>query len=188
MDKYLMGFEVKDLIIFLALVILVICLRQIRKLKKTLAAEIQKRLLPLLSPEIVISKDWKENGLYLKNDSYFIAQHIKIEDVTVVIDDYGFKMTHIIKFGEVDYLKPNESKRLDFKIFNKEGDFQANVTESAVPHLVSPAFSLKVSYANIEGVRFFVTYLKKREKFLIQKIEYGCDLGPGEGKNKDKPQ
>lgn len=151
--------------------ILLLCLLQIRRLKKTIAQEARRRLLPQLNLELILGTGQQDMGLYLKNENFFLAKDIKIEDVEMALEDSGFKVNVILKFEGIDYLKPQESVRLSLKVFNNKRDFLPEATEKIIPHLVSPSFKVKIYYSNIENLRFLALFLKKREKFSIEKVE-----------------
>jgi hypothetical protein len=167
----LLHLTIKDWLILVTLSILFICLLEIRKLKKLIILETQRQLVPQLTLELVLNKDLVEAGFFIKNDSFFLARNIKVEDVGLTLDDYGFKVYHILKFDGPEVLKPQESARLPLKVYNKNNEFVALVTESIIPHLISPAFKVKVNYTNIENRQFCITFNKKREKFYVESVE-----------------
>ncbi len=158
----------KDLLIIFTTIILLICIIKIRKLKKLLIREIQKRLIPQLTLEI----DKDATGVYIKNEGLFLARNIKIEDTEFEMDDAGYRLNRIMKFNNIDSLKPNERLRLDIKVFDKEGNFKPNVTDALTPHLLGISFKLRIFYANIENVKFCASFNKRREKFNIEEIHF----------------
>jgi len=163
---------IKDLLIIAASIILVGCIRQIRKLKRSIAQEIHRRLLPQLSLEFISDKDNPQAGLHLKNESFFLAKEIRIEDVDLSLEDFGLKIEYILRFEPVDFLKPQERVKLKFGVFDRSGQPLAEITEKIIPHLVRASFRIVVRYSNIENLKFRVVFLKKRDKFFAERVEY----------------
>ena len=166
----ILHFTIKDWLIFVTLSILAFCLLEIRKLKKLIILETSRQLVPQLALELVISQNIQDAGFVLKNDSFFLARNITIEDVPLTLDDYGFRINYVLKFQTREFLKPQESTRLELKVY-KNNDFVANVTETIIPHLISPSFRIKVFYTNIENRQFCIIFNKKREKFYVESVE-----------------
>jgi len=163
---------IKDWLIITASIILVFCILEIRKLKRSIAREIHRRLLPQLGLEFITDRDSPDAGLYLKNEGFFLAKDIRIEDVDPALEDFGLRMEYILKFGAVDFLKPRERVKLEFKVFDRNGEFLAEVTEKIIPHLIRASFRITIRYSNIENLKFRAVFLKKREKFYIERVEY----------------
>lgn len=163
---------IKDWLIIVASIILVFCILEIRKLKRTIAREIHRRLLPQLAVEFIADRDSADAGFYLKNESFFLAQNIRVEDVDPGLEDFGLRMDYILKFEGIDFLKPQERIKLKFKVFDKNGGLLAEVTEKIIPHLIRASFRIAVRYSNIENLKFRAIFLKKREKFYIERVEY----------------
>lgn len=150
------------LILFILLSIL-LCLLEIRKLKKSIPQEVRRQILPHLSLEI----SEKEMGLFLKNEGYLPAQGIKIEDTEVLLEDTGFKVNYILKFPLIKQIDPKTRVALKFDVYDKEGRFLPEPTERLFVHLLKPTFKVKISFSNLEGNRFCVLFSKKGEKFIL---------------------
>ncbi len=165
------NFSIKDWLILITLSILFFCILEIRKLKKKVAQQVQNRLIPQLLLEFILDLDTQNSGFHLKNESFFLAQDIRIEDIPINLDDYGFRLGIILRFKNIDFLKAKESVKLDFKVLDKKQEPLAEVTERILPHLLSPSFKAKVYYSNIEGLKFCAIFNKKREKFYTDAIE-----------------
>jgi len=45
-------------------------------------------------------------GFHLKNESFFLARDIKVEDLELTLDDFGFKKNLTLKFEDIGFLKP----------------------------------------------------------------------------------
>ncbi len=161
----------KDWFILLTLSILMISLLEIRKLKKIISQEAQKRLIPQLTLDLILDPNIKKSGFYLKNDGLFLAREIKIEDLNLTLDDYGFKLNYILTFDMINSLKPQERIKLDFKTFDKKQTPLPEVTGMLIPHLINPVFKVTVFYTNIENIKFRLAFSKKREKFFVESLE-----------------
>ena len=156
--------SLKDLFIALTLIILLLCIREIRRLKVSVAREVQKRLTPQLILELVPGLD-KQAGFYLHNISPFLIRDIAIDDVVFILEDFGFNLECILRFNHVEFLKPRERTLLAFSLLNEKGAPREKLTDAAIAHLRSPDFKVTIHYANIENLRFSVVFGKKGEKF-----------------------
>ena len=157
----------KDWLIIVTVSILVSSIIQIRKLKKTLVQEVHRRLVP----ELAFDLDLEEVGLFIKNESCLIAKDVQVEDLKIDLEDYGFVMHFILKFEQIETLRPKERVKLKFKIFREDGDVPSGDTEGIIPHLVNASFRIKVHYANIENLNFGAEYLRKANSFSLEKLE-----------------
>lgn len=162
-----LGFSLKDWIIVVVSTILVASLLEIRRLKKTIVQEVQRKFIPQLFVEI----DEKERCFFLTNSSSFLAQGIVVEDVEVAMDDYGFQKKLTLKFETPAQLKPRERVKMSFRVYDKNF-FLADVTEKIFLHLVPASFRMKISYATIEGLKLAVTFSKEANAFLSEGIEF----------------
>jgi hypothetical protein len=163
-----LNLTIKDGLIIVVSFILIICISRIRKLKKALILEIQKRLIPNLTLEI----DENELGIYIKNESFFLAQNTKIEDTELILDDYGFKFGVILKFEDVGALRSKERLKLKFKAFDKQQNFLADLTERIIPHLISASFKVKIYLSNIENMKFCIALNRRQKKFNVETINF----------------
>lgn len=162
-----LNLTVKDALIIITSFILVICIFKIRKLKGSLAQQVRKQLIPQLILEI----DDKDSGIYIKNEGFFLVQSIKIEDAQVTLDDFGFKLGAILKFQDIDFIKPNEEVRLEVKAYDKNQSFLPALTEKLIPHLVSVPFKIEMYFSNIEGLKFRIVFNKRGEKFFTERVD-----------------
>lgn len=168
MWKMILSLNIKDWLIAITSFILIACISEIRKLKKSLALEIQKRLIPQLILEI----DKETMKMHIKNESLYLAQNIKIEDTEVILDDCGFKTGVMLKFEGVDFLRANEKAELKFKAFDRQKNFLSDLTERIMPHLINAPFKVKVRLSNIENIKFCIILNKKQDKFSLEQIEF----------------
>jgi len=168
-EKILFKLEFKDWLIIVTLTILVICLIQIRRLKRIIVQEVRRRLIP----EIVLELDVNERAIFIKNQSAMLAKDIKIEDIELTLVDYGFAMAFSLKFEGLDFLKANEKSPLNFKVFKAGEECMPSEAKRIVPHLVSIPFKIKINYSNIENLKFSCLSVKKvgAKKFSLIKIE-----------------
>lgn len=161
---------IKDWLIGLSLIILLACVLEIHRLKKAIIQETRRRLLPFFKLELALDDDLGRRGFYLENESFFLAKDIKIKDVHLFLDDLGYPLNTILRFADVEWLKPHERVKLDLRVFDQKGDFLPQVSERIIPHLVSPAFTINVCYENVEGLKFSTNFLKRRDKFTSAEI------------------
>lgn len=171
MEQIFLAFTIKDWFILATLFILLLCILEIRRLKKAIVRDIKKRLTPQLNCELVLDTYVEKTGLYLKNESFFLTRSIKVEDIDLTLTDFGFKINLTLKFEEIDSLRAQEKTKLKLKVFDKDQTFCPDLTETIFPHLISPSFKIKIFYSNIEGVKFYTVFSKKREKFYIERTE-----------------
>ena len=157
-------FTIQDWLIVVAFFIIILCVLEIRKLRKSIAREIQQRLLP----QLILDMNKEEACFYLRNEGFSIVQDIQIEDSKIVLEEFGFKIDHILKFENRDFLKPKESIKLEFKVFDQDQTFRPEVTERIFYHLISPSFTIEMTCSNIEGHRLRFIFSKKGEKFFSQ--------------------
>lgn len=166
----LLRLNIKDWFIIISLFILFLCILEIRKLKKLITREAQRRLIPQLNLELVVDLYSQDTGLYLKNESFFLAKDIKIEEVAWIMADAGFDVNLILRFTDIDFIKPNEKIKLNFEVLDEEHNSQPQITDRIIPHLISPTFKTKIYYSNVENVRFCAVFAKKRTEFYVEKV------------------
>jgi len=164
--------SIKDILIAITLIILGICILEIRKLKKSISEQVQRSLTPQLVLDFIFKLGDKTSGFYLKNESFFLAKSIKIEDVKMVLDDFGFKKTIVLKFNEIDYLKPNEETKLGYKIFDINLAPLDEIADKLPPHLIQASFKVKIYYANIEDIPLYVIFSRMKGRFFLEEINY----------------
>lgn len=166
-----LGFTIKDWLIIVTLIILGFCILEIRRLKKQILQETQRRLIPQLNLEFNFDISSKDKGFYLKNESLFLARDIKIEDADVVIDDVGFTKGIILRFEGIDILKPQERVKLKFNVLDKRQDAILAEAEDIILHLCGPSFKVVVLYSNIENLKFRAAFVKTKERFYLETID-----------------
>jgi hypothetical protein len=179
----LLGIPIKDWLIIIASLILIICIYEIRKLKKKISVEIHKRILPQLGLEIILEANTQNSGLYLKNESFFLARDIRFEDIEITMDDLGYTYGLVIKIESVDSLRAQERIKLIINVFDKNLSPLCDVTERIIPHLVGINFKVALSFSNIENVKSYVVFSKTEKQFCIENSKT-C---PAEAANKSTP-
>ncbi len=169
--QVLSDLTIKDWIILGVLALLIFCIREIRRLKNIIVYEVRKKLIPQLILEAIYPERASNWGFYLKNESVFLARDITVEDLELALDDTGFKTKLTLKFDNLEYLKQGEKAELTFKVFS-QGYYSAEITERIMAHLLNtPPFKIKITYANIENLKFCATFIKKEERFQLAKLE-----------------
>jgi len=157
-----MKFTIQDWFITAALIILILCVLEIRKLKKIIAREIQRQLLP----QLILDMNKDEMCFYLRNEGFAVVQDIQIEETKITLNDSGFNMDYILRFENQDFLKPKESIKLKFKVFDQDQTFLPEATERIFGHLINPSFIIGLACSNIEGRRIRFIFSKKGTKFF----------------------
>lgn len=165
------GLSIKDWLITITLFILVFCILEIRKLKKTIANEAQKRLVPQLSLEFNSEIQDKFAGFHLKNESLFLARDITIEDTELTLSDFGFKKTILLKFDNISLLRAEEKIQLKLQVLDLNRKPLPEVTEKIIPHLISPSFKIRLFYSNVENIKFSAVFLKTEDGFHIENFK-----------------
>jgi len=171
MEIIFSAFTIKDWFILASLFILLLCILEIHRLKKVIAGDVQKQLIPQLNCELILDETVENMGLYLKNESFFLARSIKVEDIELTLDDLGYKVGLILRFEDIDSLGPQEKIKLKLKVFDRDQRFRLDLTERIIPHLISAFFKIKIFYSNIEGLKFCALFFKKKNKFYPEKIK-----------------
>jgi hypothetical protein len=120
--------------------------------------------------ELALNSGAGKNGLYLENESFFLAKDIRIDDVGLTLDDSGYPLNVILKFAEVEWLKAKERIKLNLKVFDKNGEYLNRLTDKIVPHLAGPSFKMQLRFENIEGAPFTTHFLKKGKKITSARI------------------
>lgn len=172
MIAILLSFSLKDWLIAISLFILLLCILEIRKLKKTIAKDAQKRLIPQLILEFNSDTRYKDAGFHLKNESFFLAKDINIENIRLTLTDFGFAKDIILKFADLDLIRQQEKIQLKFDVLDLNEKSMPEITEKIIPHLISPPFKIKISYSNIENLKFCVVFSKTKNKFHTESLEF----------------
>lgn len=167
MNLFHFEFTIKDWLILISLSILSVCIHQIRRLKKTITKEVRSHL----TPQLILEIDANQKSLILKNESFLLAKDIRIEDLVIDLDDFGFKKNITLRFNQVYYLRAKESIKLQFKVFDKNQELPPEVVEKIIFHLINAYFKAKIIYSNIENIQFASIVVKKKDKTYIEKIE-----------------
>lgn len=163
----LMKLTIQDWLITLAFFILIICILDIRKLKKTIAREIQQQILP----QLILEMDTKFMCFFLKNEGFSIVQNIQLEDSEVTLDDSGYKVSYILQFENVGFLRSKEGTKLRFKVFDKDKNFLSEVTERIFGHLINLSLNIGMTCYDIEGHQIRFIFSKKGEKFYSERVQ-----------------
>ncbi len=156
----------QDWLIALIFSILILCALKIRELKKTLAREIQRQVLP----QLILEMDKREMCFYLKNEGFSIIQDIQIADSELTLDDSGFKVDYILRFENRGFLRPKESEKLELKVFDKGKTFLPEVTERIFAHLINPSFDIVITCSDIEDHHIRFMFSKRGERFYVKRI------------------
>jgi hypothetical protein len=162
-----LGFTIQDWFMLAASITLILCLAQIRSLKNTIAREIQRSLLP----QLILNMDNKEMFFNIRNEGFSLIRNIEIEDSKVIVEDYGYKLGFILRFENIEFLRPREETKLKFKVFNENQNFLPDITETIFPHLINPSFNITITCSDIEGRKFRFLFSKKGEKLSSRIIE-----------------
>lgn len=171
MNSLILSLTTKDWLIFITLCILALCILRIRKQKKIIVEEVKKKTIPQLSLELLLDEQYQKMGFYLCNESYFLVKSIRLKDVQLTLEDFGVNQHFILRFENIiDFLRPNEKVKLDFKVLDREYKFLPAVTEKIVPHLIDTYFKVSILYSDIEDAKFLAVLSKKDRKFLTEKI------------------
>jgi len=160
-----MGFTIQDWLIAVAFFIIFLCILEIRRFKKSFARELERQLLP----QLILYIDKKDMCFYLKNEGYSVVQDIKIEDAEIILEDSGFKIGYILRFENIDFLKPKEGIALNFKVFDKDLTFLPEATERLFCHLINPPLKIAMTYSDIEGRYLRFIFSRRGEKFYSQR-------------------
>ena len=161
----------KDLVIIILFIIIIACMLIIRRLKKQLAYEVYQRLHPQLSMELIDYTENEDHGIYIKNESFFLLKDIEVQDINPTLTDSGFTQKLVVKFDQIDFLKPKERIKLICKAFDKQNTFLPNITESIIPHLLNISFPVQIRCSTADGRSFLASFIKKRDKFYEERIE-----------------
>ena len=168
-EKIILSLGIKDWIIIFTLAILVFCLIRIRRLKKNILDEIHKRLVP----ELTLELDIDERGIFIKNQSTMLAKDIKIDNINLTLVDYGFAMEFTLKFEIVEAVAARDRLRLNFDVFKADDLCRPEESRRIIPHLVSAGFKARITYTNLENLRFQSMLIKKagKKRFRLLRIE-----------------
>ncbi len=166
MNIQLLGLTIKDWLIIITSTILVGALIEIRRLKKNLVEQVQRKFIPQLTVEI----DNRENCFYLENSSAFIAQAVTVEDAAVMLQDFGYKKQLTLRFETLGTIKPGEKRKLAFKVYDKDF-FLADLTGKIFLHLSDAEFKLRIGFTSIEGLKFTALFAKQGTRFVSEGIE-----------------
>lgn len=161
-----MKFTIQDWLIAVAFLIIILCVLKIRKLKKSIAGEIQRQVLP----QLILEMDKGEMCFYLKNEGFSIIQDIQIADSEITLEDPGFKVHYILRFENRGFLRPKEGIKLKFKVLDKDQTFLPEITERIFPHLINPSFKIVMTCSDIEGHHMRFMFSKKGERFYSERI------------------
>ena len=162
-----LGFSIQEWLLIAVFFILILCIREIRRLKNNIIQEVQKKLFPQLMMYI----DSKEMFFSLKNEGFSLARNIEIDELTLYLEDTGFKVGYILRFENINILKPQEEVKLKFQVFDENHHFKAETTERIFPHLIRPPFNVRMSCSDIEERKFRFLFAKRGEKFYAKRSD-----------------
>lgn len=166
-----LNFVNKDIIIVILLFIITAYILIIRRLKRQLAHETYPGLLPQLTMELINYTENDDYGIYIKNESFFLLRDVKIQDINPTLTDSGFRQELVVKFEQIDLLKPKERTKLTYRAFDKKNTLLPDATESILPHLLNISFPVQISCNTVDGRSFLVSLIKKRDKLYEERIE-----------------
>lgn len=167
MNIELLGLGIKDWLIIVTSTILVGSLIEIRRLKKNLIQQVQRRFIP----QLALSMDEQQNCFWLENTSAFLAQQVVIEDTLVALQDFGYRKQLTLRFEQPGLLKPGERARLSYKVFDKDF-FLADLTEKIFLHLIDADFKMRVGFTTVEGLKFTADFVKEGSRISGAGIEF----------------
>lgn len=162
-----LGFEIKDWLLLAVIFILIGCLSNIRRLRKTISKIIQKNILP----QLFLYMDKKELFFCLKNEGFSVVRNIEIEDSGVTVQDAGYNLRFILKFDKMEFLQPKQEAKLKFRVFDEKNTFLPEPTERLFPHLLKPTFDIALACLDFEGRRYRFLFSKKEDNFYTKRIE-----------------
>ena len=161
-----MRFTIQEWLIALAFFILILCVLEIRKLKKSIAREIKRQLWP----QLILEMDKRGMCFYLKNEGFSIIQDIQIVDSKVTVEDSGFKTDYILRFENIGFLRPKEGIELKFQVFAKDQTLLPGVAERIFCHLINLSFEMGITCSDIEGRQIRFIFSKKGENFYPLRV------------------
>lgn len=159
-------FLAKDIVIALLTFAVIWAALKIRALKATLAQEKRKRTMPLITLEVNTGDDL---GIFLVNDSYCYAKHIRMDDLDVTVD-YGFKKRITLKFAPLEVLKPNGRIKLSYRVFDGQYDVTASDALNILNHFSDSPVEMRLRYENIEGSPFAATVAPEKGQYIIKEV------------------
>ncbi len=167
MNVELLGLGIKDWLIIITSTILAGSLIEIRRLKKNIVQQVQRKFIPQLS----LTMDEEQRCFWLENTSAFLAQQVGVEDTGVMLQDFGYRKQLTLRFDQPGLLKPGERVKLSFKVFDKDF-FLADLSEKIFLHLIDADFRVRVGFTTIEGLRFTAGFVKEGARITSAGIEF----------------
>lgn len=167
MNNFLIGLTIKDWFIVVALIALLFLMVRIRRIKKIIAEELLTRLMPEVS--LVIEGDIIKD-FYLKNYSTSLARNIRIEDINISIDDFGFEIPLKVVFDSVDSLGAADKVRLNYEIFYHGNEADQDAKERYINHILFTDFDCRIHYENIQRKPLCAHIANRKGKFSILEI------------------
>ncbi|MFC1703547.1 hypothetical protein ACFL1E_02010 [Candidatus Omnitrophota bacterium] len=158
---------IKDWAIISLVAVVCVCVYVIFKLTRSLALEIRRHRIPELMPEI----DQYDLRPRIKNVGAITARGIAIQDLTITLKDFGYETDFIFTFNPIPEIKPKEVKPLEARVFKDGEECRAEFAGKITGHLVFAAFTLFVTYWNLEGIQFKTSFTKAKREFRSTKIE-----------------
>ncbi len=159
----------KDTIILTLTSLLLLSLGVLLWLVRALLIEKKRQIIPALSLKPHLEPGYM--GLYVDNIGAIPARDIVVLDMDVVIEsNIGGAVT--LKFDPVKMLPAGQQEKLNIKVFS--GNFPiAHVTpENIVPHLTGAALEARLTYSNLQRIRFSALLSKEKNSgtFSVKEI------------------
>lgn len=167
MNNSFLGFTIKDGFIIIALIILLFLISRIKRLKRLLTEETLSRLMPEVG--LIIDEEITK-GFYLKNYSTSIARNIKIDNIELQIDDFGFKVPVKVVFEGVESLNPADKVRLNYTIFCRGDAAAEEAKDIYISHILFIDFDCQIHYENIQNIPFCSYVINRNGKFSIREV------------------
>jgi len=139
---------------------------EIIRLRIVLHRQKQRMVIPVIELEPSLA----DTELYLSNNSACYAKAITPEDIQVTLD-YGFKKTFRVRFSPIEKLAPQEKVPLTYTIFDGEFRIEADNLNPLKAQLAVASFTLRLSYTNMENIRYRSVIVKNKDKASIQELK-----------------
>ncbi len=144
---------------------LVLALVWVMLLRRSLRRERRRQFFPFLGMYF----DDGLMGFYLVNESQHPARSVVIEDIPVTVD-YGFKKHLLLKFEAIDLLKPGETMKLDYRVWEGDAPFAEGVSEDLAGQLTASLQEVRIHYRNLSRAGFRAVLSKQGKRLVIDRI------------------
>lgn len=150
--------------------LLIFCLLRIYQLKRALSKQKQKELFSRLSLQLVSDIKKEDYGIYIENQGIYTVTDIEIGDLELWITDSGFTKKVILKFDKIDLLGEKQRLKLNHNVFDRDNNFMPHVADNIITHILNMNFELSISYTAGDNARILAKFIKKKDKFFLEKI------------------